>query len=612
MSPAFLILPAALELCAAALAWRAPAAPALAVPWRAIALALAAIALSVLLTALGVPTPWMGEISISRVVELQFVLIFAMGVLIAVTQMRELWVQAEHAMIASEHERKLHTEREELWRRVFEFAPDGYILLTLDGVVERANRAAGEMSGLDRKQTEGRHLFELGVLDEDDLAKAANNLAMLRSGEDPGPAEYTLHRADGTERLVEIAGYTLDNIDRPLMLTIVHDVTERRRTELELRRNRLRLEEAQRVAGLVTWELDVATLRIWVSQDITTSPSIESQSLEMNLDESVAFVHPDDRARVSADIASLLAHPHRREAATEYRQTMQDGRERIVRTISKAELGADGHVERIVGATLDITEIREAEREIRLLNSELEKRVALRTAELERAVDELQAFSYSVSHDLRSPLRAMAGFSELVLRDCGPALDDISKERLERIRASSVRMAAMIDDLLSLSRLARQMRHDARIDLSAMAESIALELRQNDGDRQVDVEIEPGIDAWGDEGMLRLALQNLMANAWKFTRNTRAPRIEVGRTDEGAYYVRDNGVGFDSAQAAKLFRPFERLHRIDEFEGSGIGLAIVARVVRHHQGRAWAESELGAGASFFFTLESAGSEPAKA
>ena len=226
------------------------------------------------------------------------------------------------------------------------------------------------------------------------------------------------------------------------------------------------------------------------------------------------------------------------------------------------------------------------------------------TRELERANQELEAFSYSASHDLRAPLRALDGFSQRLLDQYGSALDAQGRHYLERIRVSAKRMGDLIQDLLALARTARTELCHEPIDLSALARAILDELRRADPDRSVDVEIADGLTARADRGLLRLALENLLGNAWKYTSHATASRICMGREPAGerAFFVRDNGAGFDPSYAAKLFQPFQRLHAQHEFEGTGIGLAIVQRIVARHGGRIWAEAQVGAGAAFFFTL----------
>ena len=236
-------------------------------------------------------------------------------------------------------------------------------------------------------------------------------------------------------------------------------------------------------------------------------------------------------------------------------------------------------------------------------------------ARLAAANAELEAFSYSVSHDLRAPLRAIDGFSHALLEDAGERLTRDDQALLARVRAGAQRMAQLIDDLLRLARISRLPLAIREVDLSALAETIARELWARDPDRPVRCEIEPGLHARGDGQLLRIVLENLLGNAWKFTRRQPAPRIELGTENGGperVYFVRDNGAGFDMTFADKLFGPFQRLHSEREFEGTGIGLATVARVVHIHGGRIWAESELGRGAIFRFTLGGGVARPAAA
>lgn len=236
----------------------------------------------------------------------------------------------------------------------------------------------------------------------------------------------------------------------------------------------------------------------------------------------------------------------------------------------------------------------------------------LRAAKLEIANRELEAFSYSVSHDLRAPLRGIDGFSHALLEDCGEQLDERGTRHLERVRAAVRHMGALIDGMLGLSRLTRRDMRRERVDLSARARRIAHDLQQLDSGRTVEFVIADGLVVDGDPELLQAVLQNLFDNAWKFTARSEHARIELGsRVADGvtAYYVRDNGVGFDMAYVEKLFSPFQRLHAVTDFPGTGVGLATVKRIVARHGGRAWAEGALGKGATFWFTLADASDEP---
>ena len=235
-------------------------------------------------------------------------------------------------------------------------------------------------------------------------------------------------------------------------------------------------------------------------------------------------------------------------------------------------------------------------------NAELEERVREFAAQADAAARELDGFCYSVSHDLRAPLRSIDGFTHALIETCGQTLDPSAQEYLHRVRAASQRMGQLIDDLLHLSRVGRKEMRVGDVDLAEIAGLIAAQLRSAEPERQVAFVIAPNLRARGDERLLRIALENLLNNAWKFTSKTPRARIEFGRGEKdgrAAFYVRDNGAGFDAAYSEKLFTPFQRLHSVNEFPGSGVGLAIVQRIINRHSGRVWAEGAPDQGATFW-------------
>jgi PAS domain S-box-containing protein len=308
--------------------------------------------------------------------------------------------------------------------------------------------------------------------------------------------------------------------------------------------------------------------------------------------------HPEDATKVQQALSRALEGI--KGSNFQYRIITNDGKTKWI-SHSWTPIVKEGKLQSVVSVIEDVTQRKTAEENIKKLNENLLRH----SLELATANKELEAFSYSVSHDLRAPLRSIDGFGQAILEDYADKLDEQGKDYIKRVRTATQRMGQLIDDLLRLSRLSRAELHLEQIDVSSLARTTAEKLQAMDPSRKVKITIQDKISASGDKKLLEILFENLLGNAWKFTGNTKHPAIEFGeatKNDERVYYIQDNGAGFDMAYADKLFIPFQRLHSVDEFPGTGIGLAIVSRVVHRHGGRIWAESEVGKGATFYFTL----------
>jgi len=312
-------------------------------------------------------------------------------------------------------------------------------------------------------------------------------------------------------------------------------------------------------------------------------------------------IHTEDIPKVKRAIhSSESAEPF----AVEYRIKDAQGQWHWFLDRSTEVSAANGE-SLIEGLVTDITERRNIEERTRQINVELERQVSKRTQELQAANSELESFSYSVSHDLRAPLRSIEGFSSLLEKEYGEKLDERGRDYFRRVRGGATRMGRLIEDLLNLSRISRQEMHRGQVNLSALAQEAADELQAAEPERRVEWVIAPDISTEGDSGLLRIALENLIGNAWKYSSKRESARIEFGVgqwNGTSAFFVRDNGDGFDMAYADKLFGAFQRLHTPEEFPGTGIGLATVKRIIHRHDGEVGAESRVHEGATFYFTL----------
>lgn len=378
------------------------------------------------------------------------------------------------------------------------------------------------------------------------------------------------------------------------------DLTERKLAEDELKKYRTRLDLALKSAAMGVWSYDIIKGKRTFDEQTCRLLGIDPVTFTGTADEFFAAIHQDDVEKVKAALKETVEKDAPYEP--EYRAVWPDGSVHFVTARGKLVRGKDGRPARINGILWDNTERKKAEIELEKHRDHLEEMVKQRTAELE-------AFTYSVSHDLRAPLRSIDGFSQVVLEDYSSELDDKALEYLRKVRTATERMALMIDDLLSLSRATQAEVTKSKVNLSNIAEEVIKALLQNDPQRKTEIKIQKKMTAWTDPILVRIVLDNLFANSWKFSAGRPVTEIEFsGKPSDGEYLfeVRDNGVGFDSRYAEKLFTPFQRLHSQEEFPGTGVGLATVARIVHRLDGRVWAESETDKGATFGFSIPNNG------
>ena len=382
---------------------------------------------------------------------------------------------------------------------------------------------------------------------------------------------------------------------------VARDVSERKQVERALRLSEAEFRTLAETMPQIVWATRADGGNIYFNQhwmDYTGLTLEESLGDGWNKP-----FHPEDRQRAWDAWQKAVAGGG--SYSLECRLRRADGSYRWWWIMGAPFKAADGNILKWFGTCLDITERRQAEEKIHQLNAELEQRVVERTAQLEAANQELEAFSYSVSHDLRAPLRAVNGFAGIVLEDFGPQLPEAGRNHLERIRAGAQRMGVLIDDLLTFSRLSRQSVNRQTVNSTRIVNEVWDELKPQREGRQIEIKIGDLPACHGDAALLKQIWVNLISNAVKYTRGREPAIVEVGCARENGaevFFVRDNGAGFDMKYADKLFGVFQRLHRADEFEGTGVGLAIVQRIVHRHGGRVWAEAEVNRGATFYFTI----------
>jgi PAS domain S-box-containing protein len=395
----------------------------------------------------------------------------------------------------------------------------------------------------------------------------------------------------------------------------ITDITDRKVSEIELRASNERFATFAATTNDTLWDWHVPTSQIWWSPTLSRLLGHAQPAPETGLAWWREHVHPGDLGRLERRVADVRSG---RQLGwdDEYRLRRADGSYADILDRGQVLPDGAGAPVRMVGVLTDISRLKEAEMALRELNYGLEQRVETRTAELAAANRELEAFSYSVSHDLRAPLRAIDGFSRIVMEDYGAALCPDATDYLAEVRRSTRRMGELVDDLLVFSRLGRQLLRRQRVDADAQMREAFSTVRAAADDvagRRLELTVaHPLPPCDGDASLLQQVWLNLLGNAVKYSQGRDRSRVEVGFSTsevETTYFVRDNGVGFDMQYAHKLFGVFQRLHRAEDYEGTGVGLAIVQRIVHRHGGRVWAEAEIDAGATFYFTLPTTGPLP---
>ena len=519
-----------------------------------------------------------------------FLLVFVSGLIIYT-----LWKQH---LVKSERDRQVLLQH---FDYLVKYANDIIILSNFNGKIFEVNEKAISTYGYTRHEILKLNMIQLRPLE---TKSTLNQQLKLLNGKD-GHIYETFHiRKNGEKFPVEVSGRIMNVKGKKYYQGIIRDISERKQAEEALQEREQDLLIAQKLAHVGSWSFNHETMQpIW-SEEMYRIWGLNPKNEAPNYEEHRKLIHPNDWQQFDDAVKDALenGNPYN----LELRILRPDGEERTIILICVPQLDKEGKVIKLTGTTQDITERKRVEEVINNMNVDLELRVTQRTLQLENANKELEAFSYSVSHDLRAPLRNIDGWSLVLLEERYDQLDVEGRQYLSRVRNETQRMGHLIDDLLKLARVTRNEIKKVSVDLTAIAQDIANRLQDSLPNRRLDFIIQPGLTSFGDPQMLDIAITNLFDNACKFTNKQSMSKIEFGQSvinDKQTFWVKDNGVGFDMAFSKNLFNAFQRLHKQSEFPGSGVGLATVQRIIRCHDGLIWAESKLNQGATFYFTLK---------
>lgn len=381
--------------------------------------------------------------------------------------------------------------------------------------------------------------------------------------------------------------------------------TEAAKEGSRLRRSEQLMVDTHGVAHLGTWDWDISEPTAVWSDELYRIYGMTREQYTPSYEAYLAMVHPDDRQRVM-DATNRVFHEHVPYSHDE-RIYRPDGSLRYLHTWAHPVLDDSGKLTRLVGVCQDITDQKLAEEQVKQLNADLEQRVAERTRTVEASMRDVEAFNATLSHDLRAPLSVIALSCSVILQGGKrEPLPPRVTENLDRIKRSVTYMTELVNDLLTLAQVGSAPVVRSELDLTKLAEEVVADLRLGSPDREVSVVVAPGLRCTADPRLMRATMENLVGNAWKYSSRAVNAEIEIGKTsgegDHTTFFVKDNGAGFDMKEAHRLFAPFERLHKATEFEGTGVGLAAVHRIIDRHGGRIWAESAPDHGATFFFEI----------